>query len=138
MLVSHFHSKLNRNQLLETKGYPVGGEFEQQERHYLAGGEPRKGFHPDLSWSHYRALMRVENEHSRSFYELEAARNGWTIRQLDRQIHSFYYELLLKSRDKAGMMGLANQGEAAKQPVDVIKGSVCAGIPGPAGVAQTG
>ena len=109
------------DQRLETKDCPVGGEFEQQEKHYLAGGEPHTGFHPDLSWSHYRALMRVENEHSRSFYELEAARNGWTIRQLERQIHSFYYERLLKSRDKAGMMGLANQGEAAKQPVDVIK-----------------
>ena len=66
------------DQLLETKGYPVGDE-------------PLKGFHPDLSWSHYRALMRVENEHSRSFYELETARNGWTVRQLERQIHSFYY-----------------------------------------------
>jgi len=79
------------DQLLETKGYPVGGEFEQQEKHYPAGGEPRTGFHPDLSWSHYRTLMRVENEHSRSFYELEAARNGWTVRQLERQIHPFYY-----------------------------------------------
>ena len=48
------------DQLLETKGYPVGGESEQQEKHYLAGGEPRKGFHPDLSWSHYRALMASE------------------------------------------------------------------------------
>jgi predicted nuclease of restriction endonuclease-like (RecB) superfamily len=122
------------NQLPESKSYTVSselampdksrqmdGEFEQQEKHDLAGGEPRKGFRPDLSWSHYRALMRVENEHARSFYELEAARNGWAVRQLERQIHSFYYERLLKSRDKAGMMELANQGEAAKQPVDVIK-----------------
>lgn len=43
------------------------------------------------------------------------------MRQLERQIHSFYYERLLKSRDKAGMMELANQGEAAKHLVDAIK-----------------
>ena len=80
-----------------------------------------KGFLAALGWSHYRALMRVENEHARSFYEIETGQNGWSVRQLERQIHSFYYERLLKSRDKAGMMELANQGEASEQPVDVIK-----------------
>ena len=79
------------------------------------------GFYPDLSWSHYRALMRVENENARSFYEVEAAKSGWSVRQLERQIHTFYYERLLKSRDKAGMMELANQGEAPEHPLDVLK-----------------
>ncbi|MCK4623744.1 MAG: DUF1016 family protein, partial [Phycisphaerae bacterium] len=112
--------------------HSMGGELPEPEKPHISDGDlPVKvhaadnaslwEFHPDLSWSHYRALMRIENEHARSFYELEAARNGWTMRQLERQIHSFYYERLLKSRDKAGMMELANQGEAAKQPVDVIR-----------------
>ncbi len=105
---------------LAGKGRPMGDEL-RDPKSYLAGDESPKGFLPDLSWSHYRALMRVENEHARSFYELEAARNSWNKRQLERQIHSFYYERLLKSKDKAGMKELANQGEAAEQPVDVIK-----------------
>lgn len=99
------------DELQDPKGYSVGDESINQI----------KGFHPDLGWSHYRALMRVENEDARSFYETEVARNGWNKRQLERQIHSFYYERLLKSRDKAGMMELSNQGEAAQQPVDMIK-----------------
>lgn len=85
------------------------------------GAVSDQGFHPDLSWSHYRALMRVDNETARSFYEVEAAKNGWSKRQLERQIHTFYYERLLKSRDKAGMMELASQGEAAEHPLDVLK-----------------
>ncbi|MEA1865339.1 MAG: DUF1016 N-terminal domain-containing protein, partial [Euryarchaeota archaeon] len=91
--------------------HPMGGDL--PEKFHTADKASLQGFHPDLSWSHYRALIRVENEHARLFYELEVARNGWTMRQLERQIHSFYYERLLKSRDKAGMMELANQGEAA-------------------------
>ena len=101
------------------KSHPVGGDL--PVRDHQAGNASFQGFHPDLSWSHYRALMRVENENARFFYEIEAAKNGWTKRQLERQIHSFYYERLLKSRDKAGMRKLANQGEPAEQPVDVIK-----------------
>jgi len=96
----------------------MGRESEKDTQHVK---NLEQGFHPDLGWSHYRALMRVENENARAFYEVEAARNGWSVRQLERQIHSFYYERLLKSRDKAGMKELANQGEAAEQPVDVIK-----------------
>jgi len=119
-------------ELPESKSYPAGSELAVPGKGRPAGGDlpakvhtankaPLQEFHPDLSWSHYRALMRVENEHARSFYELETARNGWTMRQLERQIHSFYYERLLKSRDKAGMLELANQVGGAEQPVDVIK-----------------
>ncbi len=58
------------------------------EIRYPAGSESVTGFHPDLSWSHYRALMRVENKQARSFYEIEAARNRWNKRQIERQINS--------------------------------------------------
>lgn len=92
----------------EGKRYPVGGEFET-------------GFHPDLSWSHYRALMRVENEEARRFYEREAVKGNWSKRQLERQIHSLLFERLLKSRDKSGMMALASEGQTIQRPVDAIK-----------------
>lgn len=53
-----------------------------------------------LSWSHYRLLMRVEKEKKRLFYMREAVEQRWTVRQLDREIHSFYYERLLATREE--------------------------------------
>jgi predicted nuclease of restriction endonuclease-like (RecB) superfamily len=52
----------------------------------------------ELTWSHYRLLMRIENAERRAFYTREAAESGWTVRQLDRQINSFFYERLLATR----------------------------------------
>ena len=54
----------------------------------------------ELSWSHYRLLMRVENEETRNFYAEECVKSGWSVRQLERQIGTFYYERLLASQDK--------------------------------------
>ena len=79
------------------------------------------GFHPDLSWSHYRALMRVENENARQFYEQEAARSHWNKRQLERQINTLLFERLLKSRDKDGVLQLANEGYSTEHPIDIVK-----------------
>jgi hypothetical protein len=56
-----------------------------------------------LSWSHYVRLMSVEKPEARKFYEAEALRGGWTVRQLDRQISTQFYERTLLSRDKAAM-----------------------------------
>lgn len=53
-----------------------------------------------LSWSHYRLLIRVEDEKKRMFYMHEAIDQQWTVRQLDREIHSFYYERLLATREE--------------------------------------
>jgi len=96
------------DETLKPKQHPMGTEF-------------ATGFHPDLSWSHYRALMRVENEEARQFYEREAARNRWNKRQLERQINTLLFERLLKSRDKDGVLQLANEGQATKHPIDIIK-----------------
>ena len=46
----------------------------------------------ELSWTHYRLLMRVENENAREFYMQEAVKSQWSTRQLERQINSFFYE----------------------------------------------
>lgn len=61
-----------------------------------AGGELAKGFSPQLSWSHYRAMMRVDDREARLFYEREAAECGWSKSQLERQIHSFYYQRIIE------------------------------------------
>lgn len=77
--------------------------------------------HSRLSWMHYRTLLRVDRKDVRAFYELEAIKNGWSGRQLERQINSLLFERLLKSRDKAGVLDLANKGLIVDKPVDAIK-----------------
>ena len=57
-----------------------------------------------LPWSHYVRLLAVKDENARRFYEQEALRGGWSIRQLDRQIGSQFYERTLLSRNKAAML----------------------------------
>jgi predicted nuclease of restriction endonuclease-like (RecB) superfamily len=52
----------------------------------------------ELSWTHYRALMRVDEPKRREFYLNESIRAGWTARQLERQIHTFFYERLLATQ----------------------------------------
>ncbi len=54
----------------------------------------------ELSWTHYKLLMRVENLNARQWYMNEAADAGWSTRALERQVNSFYYERLLASKDK--------------------------------------
>jgi predicted nuclease of restriction endonuclease-like (RecB) superfamily len=52
----------------------------------------------ELSWSHYRLLMKIEEPNRLEFYLNECAESGWTVRQLERQIYSFYYERLLATQ----------------------------------------
>ncbi|NBB37171.1 PDDEXK nuclease domain-containing protein [Pseudomonas kielensis] len=54
----------------------------------------------ELSWTHYRALLRVENDHARHWYMNESATQNWSTRALERQISTLYYERLLASRDR--------------------------------------
>ncbi len=57
-----------------------------------------------LPWSHYVELLKVEKPQARAFYEAEALRCGWTVRQLERQITTLFYERTLASRNKAAML----------------------------------
>lgn len=80
-----------------------------------------RGFSPNLGWSHYRTLMNVENQNERMFYEIEAENEGWDVDHLKRQVHTFLFARLLKSRDKEGVMALTREGHTVKTPVDTIK-----------------
>jgi len=83
--------------------------------------EALQGFSPLLSWSHYRTLSKVEHKNERLFYEIEAEKEGWSVPVLERQIHSFLFARILKSRDKNGVLKLATEGQAVKNPADIIK-----------------
>lgn len=75
----------------------------------------------ELGWSHYRVLMRVEDTKARSFYEVEAAKSGWSVRELERQKGSLLYERLTLSRDKKGLIKLARKGQELASYQDMIK-----------------
>lgn len=77
-----------------------------------------------LSWSHYLILMRIKNIEARSFYEVEAAQQQWTVKQLSRQVGSSLYERLALSRNKDDVMRLACEGQTIETPDDIIKNPI--------------
>lgn len=54
----------------------------------------------ELSWTHCRLLMRVENDNTRNFYTEECIKSNWSTRQLERQITTLFYERILSSKNK--------------------------------------
>jgi len=95
---------------------PLGAELVVPAKSSPAGSESLIGFSPQLSWSHYRALMRVEKTEARDFYEREAIAGGWDKRTLERQIHSFYYERLLKSQHPQKLLTQGRQELTTAEP----------------------
>ncbi len=79
------------------------------------------GFAQNLSWTHYRILMKEARAEVRQFYEIEASKSHWSTPQLERQMTSFLYERLAASRDEEAVMALANQGHAVEKAEDVLK-----------------
>ncbi|HEY8929555.1 MAG TPA: PDDEXK nuclease domain-containing protein [Mucilaginibacter sp.] len=78
----------------------------------------------NLSWSHYVVLLKVKNEQERIFYELEASTGNWSVRELQRQLNSSYYERLALSRDKAGVRKLTEEGQIVEHSTDILKSPV--------------
>ena len=76
-----------------------------------------------LPWSAYVRLLSVKNENARAFYEAEALRGGWSVRQLDRQINSQFYERTALSKNKAAMLRKGQKAlpEDAVSPEEAIK-----------------
>lgn len=74
-----------------------------------------------LSWSHYVVLLTIENVDERRFYEIEAAAECWSLRELKRQRGACLYERLALSRDKKGVRRLAEQGQLIERPEDMLK-----------------
>jgi predicted nuclease of restriction endonuclease-like (RecB) superfamily len=91
---------------------PLGAEFADG----LSVRNMTQNFSSQLSWSHYRALMRVGKPEARDFYEQEAIACGWNKRTLERQIHSFYYERMLKSQNPQKMLQSARQEIEPHEP----------------------
>lgn len=84
-------------------------------------GQLQKQLSSNLGWTHYRTLMRVSRVEARHFYEIEAEKNCWSGRELERQIASLLFERISKSKDKEGLLELACQGQEIVHPLDAIK-----------------
>jgi predicted nuclease of restriction endonuclease-like (RecB) superfamily len=75
----------------------------------------------ELSWTHYRLLLRIEKEEARNFYMLESVKNNWSTRELERQINSLLYERLALSKDKQKVLELSTKGQVIQESQDIIK-----------------
>jgi len=102
---------------------PAGMELALPSKSYLLGSQLPHGFSPQLTWSHYRALMRVDHIEARDFYEREAVECGWSKAQLERQIHSFYYDRIIANRGKEGLLPAGRERLAGEivQPSHLLK-----------------
>ena len=109
-LMRRFYVVYSKDQI----GQKVSAQFENLP----VTREGRKFF---LSFSHYVFLMRISNIDERHFYEIEAAHNGWGIKELERQYDSALYERLSLSRDKEGIERLSTEGQIIERPEDLLK-----------------
>jgi predicted nuclease of restriction endonuclease-like (RecB) superfamily len=107
-----------------TSGYEIQGT-EIQTTGLEAQDENRnqrlRNYQFILPWTHYLILTHVSDPEARSFYEIEASKQQWSKRQLQRQIGSGLYERLALSRDKDEVMRLATEGQVVEKPSDIIK-----------------
>ena len=74
-----------------------------------------------LSWSHICELIKLDDDLERSFYERQTVNENWSVRELQRQIDSALFLRLAVSRDKEGILSLAQRGIEVQKPEDVIK-----------------
>ena len=97
-------------------GFPVTEEFGKgfternlrAMRQFFAAFPVRHTLCAELSWSHYRLLMKIEDRSRREFYKQECVESAWSVRQLERQMNSFFYERLLATQ-KSGAESVKNE-----------------------------
>lgn len=106
--------------------HPTGAESEPPaqgtRKQRPMGAEFDRTFNPQLSWSHYRVLMRVEDLDARRFYEQEAIAGGWDKRTLERQASTQYYERSLHSQHLNQLIEQGHQLQKNAEPAtDTLK-----------------
>lgn len=96
----------------------IGQTVSDQFKNLPTVSSGRKFF---LSWSHYLKLMRISDVNERHFYEIEAAKNDWSLSELKRQFNSALYERLVLSTNKDKVIRLATEGQIIEKPKDAVK-----------------
>lgn len=100
----------------------LSGKFKPTQICQTVSGQSAPASRPfTLSWSHYVLLIGIENPAERAFYEIEAEKSTWSVRDLRRHFDSSLYERIALSRDPATLPTLADQGDAPASPRDLLK-----------------
>lgn len=114
--------------LVYSKPQTVSAEFQNKKTHTLSAllltGKWLHTLEKEvtiLSWSHYLKLMRIDDQDERNFYEIESAKNNWSVRELQRQYDSALFLRLSLSRDKDKIRELSEVGLIIEKPEDAIK-----------------
>jgi len=107
------------------KGQTAPYEFKNEE---IADTVSRKSINQQtlsaqfkLTWSHYLKLMRITDVNERNFYEIEAIKNNWSLRELQRQYDSALYTRLALSKNKEEVISLGQKGQIIEKSKDLIK-----------------
>ena len=101
------------------KGFSVQGL--RNMRQFYCTFPIRSTLWSELSWSHYKVLMRISDETERAFYTEECVKSAWSVRQLERQIHTMYYQRLLSSQDKAPVAAEIQTTEPKPEYEKIVK-----------------
>ena len=118
--ISETASRIFKNGISETASRILqSGESSTKLTKTGSSSQPIAQF--TLSWSHYLFLMRIENTAERQFYEIECAKNHWSLRELRRQFDAALFERLALSTDKARVQELAQKGQIIEKPSDAVK-----------------
>lgn len=106
-----------------TKNFGKG--FEARElrkmRQFYLAFPIRDSLRPELSWTHYRRLIRIPDPEARTWYMNECADSRWSTRQLERQINTMFRERLLASKDKEAVTQEIQKSAPARRPEDIIR-----------------
>jgi predicted nuclease of restriction endonuclease-like (RecB) superfamily len=109
--------------LIEEFGAGFSEQSLRNMRQFFSCFPIRSALRSELTWTHYKGLIRVENKAARAYYIREAADQNWSVRIMERQINSLYYERLLMSRDRKTVIEEMQEKTAplASTPQDFIK-----------------
>ena len=95
--------------------------LELMRQFYLTYKIAKSTISQSLSWTHHIRLMRISDLKERAFYEIEAANNNWSVKELNRQFDSALYQRLALSRDKEKILELSKKGLVIEKPEDILK-----------------
>ena len=93
----------------------------EQSRQFYRTYPIANALRSQLNWTQYRMLLQIEDITKREYYELEAVKNAWTGRELERQISSGLFERLLLSNDKESVMAVARKERLPESPQEIVK-----------------
>lgn len=120
-LTAHFGKGFDPSNLRYMRLFYLRFSIRDAVRHKSLGADSLPEIREELSWTHYRLLLKVENDTARQWYLAEACKERWSTRQLERQIETLYFERLAQSPDKVPVKLEAVENLAQLTPSDFIK-----------------